>query len=245
MLRRAHWGWRTGHLRGPGSPSPPAGLRFTRRCALSSLARIEREPGLSRRRSFVRWRAAADLGLRWTSRSISARSATSSHAAASATRWGDSRRSARRCSRGSLPKFDGRVVAIARRLVEGLANEPRRSDLARICHWRASLCWEALELPPIRDRPCEALHASGVIVPLPGRVAHPVPDPPRRSCPAARRTNLPPATASVALRTTLRRSGGRHPHAPARRGSRGRAARDRGRRPDRRRWPRGRREAGS
>lgn len=61
----------------------------------------------------------------------------------------------------------GRVAAIAVRLVESLAPEPRRSELARICHWRAGLCWEARELPRIRDRPYEAPDGRGVI-PLPG-----------------------------------------------------------------------------
>jgi hypothetical protein len=34
------------------------------------------------------------------------------------------------------PSYSGRAAAIALRLVEGLAGEPRRDELARICHWR-------------------------------------------------------------------------------------------------------------
>jgi hypothetical protein len=55
------------------------------------------------------------------------------------------------------PPFAGRAAAIALRLVEGIGgSEQRRSDLARIAHWRAGLKWEALELARIRDRPYEA-----------------------------------------------------------------------------------------
>jgi hypothetical protein len=66
------------------------------------------------------------------------------------------------------PPFSGRAAAIALRLVEGLAAEPRRGELARICHWRAGLRWESLELPRIRDRPYEAPGGGGVLVALPG-----------------------------------------------------------------------------
>jgi len=51
--------------------------------------------------------------------------------------------------------YSGRAAAIALRLVEGLAAEPHRSEIARICHWRAGLRWESLELPRIRERPYE------------------------------------------------------------------------------------------
>lgn len=66
------------------------------------------------------------------------------------------------------PPFAGRVAAIALRLVQGLANEPRRGELARICHWRAGLRWESLELLRIRDQPFEAPNGSGVMYQLPG-----------------------------------------------------------------------------
>jgi hypothetical protein len=66
------------------------------------------------------------------------------------------------------PPFSGRAAAIALRLVAGLAAEPRRSELAKICHWRAGLKWEALELPRIRDRPYEARDGGGVVHQLPG-----------------------------------------------------------------------------
>jgi hypothetical protein len=66
------------------------------------------------------------------------------------------------------PPFAGRAAAIALRLVEGLAAEPRRGELAWICHWRAGLRWESLELPRIRDRPYEAPDGGGVLVQLPG-----------------------------------------------------------------------------
>jgi hypothetical protein len=66
------------------------------------------------------------------------------------------------------PPFSGRAAAIALRLVAGLAPEPRRSDLARICHWRAGLKWEALERPQSRDRPYEAGDGKGVLCELPG-----------------------------------------------------------------------------
>jgi hypothetical protein len=66
------------------------------------------------------------------------------------------------------PPFIGRAAAIALRLVEGLAAQPRRGELARICHWRAGLRWESLELPRIRDRPYEAPGGGGVLVSLPG-----------------------------------------------------------------------------
>jgi len=66
------------------------------------------------------------------------------------------------------PAYEGRAAAIAMRLVEKLAPEPRRSELARICHWRAGLRWEALELPRIRDRPSEPGEGGGEIVTLPG-----------------------------------------------------------------------------
>jgi hypothetical protein len=66
------------------------------------------------------------------------------------------------------PPFSGRAAAIALRLVTGLAAEPRSSDLARICHWRAGLKWEALELPRIHDRPYEAGDGGGVVYQLPG-----------------------------------------------------------------------------
>jgi hypothetical protein len=66
------------------------------------------------------------------------------------------------------PPFSGRAAAIALRLVEGLAAEPRRGELARICHWRAGLRWESLELPRIRDRPYEAPGGEGVLAQLPG-----------------------------------------------------------------------------
>jgi hypothetical protein len=66
------------------------------------------------------------------------------------------------------PPFTGRAAAIALRLVEALAAEPRRSELAQICHWRAGLRWESLELPRIRDRPYEAPDGGGVVYQLPG-----------------------------------------------------------------------------
>jgi len=66
------------------------------------------------------------------------------------------------------PPFSGRVAMIALRLVAGLAAEPRRSELARICHWRAGLKWEALERPRIRDRPYEAPDGQGVVYELSG-----------------------------------------------------------------------------
>lgn len=66
------------------------------------------------------------------------------------------------------PAFEGRAAAIAMRLVAGLASEPRRTELARICHWRAGLRWEALELPRIRDRPYEPGDGQGDLVELPG-----------------------------------------------------------------------------
>ncbi len=66
------------------------------------------------------------------------------------------------------PAYEGRAAAIALRLVEKLAPEPRRSELARICHWRAGLRWEALELTRIRDRPYEPGEGGGEIVTLPG-----------------------------------------------------------------------------
>jgi hypothetical protein len=66
------------------------------------------------------------------------------------------------------PPFNGRAAAIALRLVEGLAPEPRRGELARICHGRAGLRWESLELPRIRDRPYETPSGAGVLVQLPG-----------------------------------------------------------------------------
>jgi hypothetical protein len=66
------------------------------------------------------------------------------------------------------PSFRGRVAAIALRLVTELAVEPRRSELARICHWRAGLKWEALERPRIRDRPYENPDGASVICKLPG-----------------------------------------------------------------------------
>ncbi len=53
------------------------------------------------------------------------------------------------------------------RLVSGLAYvAPRRGELARICHWRAGLRWEFLELPRIRDRPYQEPSGGGVIYPL-------------------------------------------------------------------------------
>jgi hypothetical protein len=66
------------------------------------------------------------------------------------------------------PPFAGRAAAIALRLVSGLAAEPRRGELARICHWRAGLKWEALELPRIRDRPYESRDGGGIVHQLPG-----------------------------------------------------------------------------
>ncbi|MGH9884652.1 MAG: hypothetical protein ACREBE_03940 [bacterium] len=66
------------------------------------------------------------------------------------------------------PPFTGRAAAIAPRLVAGLAPEPRRRELARICHWRAGLRWESLERPRLRDRPYEAPDGSGVLFQLPG-----------------------------------------------------------------------------
>lgn len=71
-------------------------------------------------------------------------------------------------ARRPWPAFGGRAAAIALRLVAGLAPEPRRSELARICHWRAGLRWESLERPRLRDRPYEAPDGSGVLVQLPG-----------------------------------------------------------------------------
>lgn len=66
------------------------------------------------------------------------------------------------------PPFSGRAAAIALRLVTALAAEPRRTELARICHWRAGLKWEALERPRLRDRPYEAPDGGGVLYQLPG-----------------------------------------------------------------------------
>jgi len=67
------------------------------------------------------------------------------------------------------PPFAGRAAEIAFRLVGGLGIiDPRRSELARVCHWRAGLVWESLELPRIRDRPYEERAGGGAIYPLPG-----------------------------------------------------------------------------
>jgi hypothetical protein len=66
------------------------------------------------------------------------------------------------------PPFAGRAAEIASRLVAALAGEPRRTELARVCHWRAGLRWESLELPRIRDRPYEEPTGEGVIYRLPG-----------------------------------------------------------------------------
>jgi hypothetical protein len=66
------------------------------------------------------------------------------------------------------PPFDGEVAEIALHLVTGLAREPRLHELARICHWRAGLVWEALELPRIRDRPYEAPTGGSAVYPLTG-----------------------------------------------------------------------------
>jgi hypothetical protein len=60
------------------------------------------------------------------------------------------------------------AAAIARRLVAGLVPEPRRSELARICHWRAGLRWESLERPRLRDRPYEAPDGEGAVFQLSG-----------------------------------------------------------------------------
>jgi len=56
----------------------------------------------------------------------------------------------------------------SRCLVAALAAEPRRRELARICHWRAGLKWETLERPRIRDRPYEAPDGRGAVYELPG-----------------------------------------------------------------------------
>lgn len=67
------------------------------------------------------------------------------------------------------PPFAGRAGEIAARLVAGLTPlAARRAELARICHWRAGLRWEALELPRIRDRPYEEPAGGGAIYRLPG-----------------------------------------------------------------------------
>jgi hypothetical protein len=67
------------------------------------------------------------------------------------------------------PPLAGRAAEIAFRLVGGLGIvDPRRGELARICHWRAGLTWESLELLRIRDRPYEAPVGGGAIYPLPG-----------------------------------------------------------------------------
>jgi hypothetical protein len=71
-------------------------------------------------------------------------------------------------ARRPWPPFAGRAAAIALRLVAGLAPEPRRSELARICHWRAGLRWESLERPRLRDRPYEAPDGNGAVFHLPG-----------------------------------------------------------------------------
>jgi hypothetical protein len=77
------------------------------------------------------------------------------------------------------PPFTGRAAEIAIRLVGGLAPiDARRGELARICHWRAGLRWESLELPRIRDRPYEQPTGRGVIYPLPGRALRPLSHPP-------------------------------------------------------------------
>lgn len=67
------------------------------------------------------------------------------------------------------PPFSGRAAVIARRLVTVLADEPRRSELARICHWRAGLKWEAVERPRIRDRPMKRLIAAASSTSYPAR----------------------------------------------------------------------------
>jgi hypothetical protein len=67
------------------------------------------------------------------------------------------------------PPFTGRAAEIAIRLVGAIAAaSPRRDELAQVCHWRAGLRWESLELPRIRDRPYETPSGGGVIYPLPG-----------------------------------------------------------------------------
>lgn len=40
--------------------------------------------------------------------------------------------------------------------------------VGRICHWRAGLRWESLELPRLRDRTYEAPEGGGVLFQLPG-----------------------------------------------------------------------------
>jgi hypothetical protein len=67
------------------------------------------------------------------------------------------------------PPYAGRAAEIAARLVVGLTPiAARRGELARLCHWRAGLRWESLELPRIRDRPYEPPAGGGAIYPLSG-----------------------------------------------------------------------------
>jgi hypothetical protein len=100
------------------------------------------------------------------------------------------------------PPFSGRAAEIAIRLVGGIARrDPRRGELARICHWRAGLRWESIELPRIRDRPYAEPTGGGVLYPLPGGVL----------CVhfRTRRTSAPPQrfTAADAPWTALGRGG--------------------------------------
>lgn len=79
-----------------------------------------------------------------------------------------------RFTRGQLdarkrwPPFEGRVAEIAVRLVTGLAKGPRVHELARICHWRAGLVWDAIARPGSRDRPYYVSQGGDVVFPLLG-----------------------------------------------------------------------------
>lgn len=67
------------------------------------------------------------------------------------------------------PPFAGRAAEITFRLVGGLeAVDPRRSELAQICHWSVGLVWESLERSMLRDRPYETPSGHRAIFQLPG-----------------------------------------------------------------------------
>lgn len=90
----------------------------------------------------------------------------------------------------------------------GLAAEPRRSELARICHWRAGLRWESRELPRSRDRPYETPVGSGVLGQLPRHYASSSgPAAPSRAARRTRRTHAvgtarsTPSVAALRYRT--------------------------------------------
>jgi hypothetical protein len=62
---------------------------------------------------------------------------------------------------------DKRAVAAAIWEYKKLDAEPP-AELAQICHWRAGLRWESLELPRIRDRPYETPDGAVVLYELAG-----------------------------------------------------------------------------